>query len=339
MIGSLVSQSVQQYRHHDRDSTHFQVLSLDGGGSKAAFSAAILACLEEDLDCRIVDHFDLIVGTSAGGIIALGLGKGLTPREIVEFFLQEIGVVFPGPGWARRLRHLVTAKYDGEGLRNALIRTFGETLLGDSDTPLVVPAYNLAENDVYLFKTPHHPRLKRDWKVPMWEVAAATSAATTYFPAHRLESEGSRLIDGGVWANNPAMVGVTEAVSLFGRRLEDIRVLSLGATSSNRARPSRLDSAGLLRWAAPPGAIDVLLAGQATGAFTQVSHLVGEQNAIRLNPPLLDGELPLDGVETDALIAKASHHSRVFSPAFERVFRGHQRGTYEPYHSRKETGT
>ena len=176
--------------------SRFQILSLDGGGSKAIFSAAVLARLEEDLGCCITDHFDLIVGTSAGGIIALGLGHGLRPKEIVEFFLDEIRTVFPGPRWLHGLRRFVRSKYDGEGLRSALRRRFGESLLGESQVPLVIPAYDLGENDVHLFKTPHHPRLTRDWQVPKWEVAAATCAAPTYFPrasiAGRQESPGRR---------------------------------------------------------------------------------------------------------------------------------------------------
>jgi len=98
--------------------------------------------------------------------------------------------------------------------------------------PLVVPSYNLGENAVYLFKTPHHVRLRRDFRVTMWAVAMATSAAPTYFPAFRLPTDHVRLVDGGVWANNPAMVGVTEAVSMFGCALDEIRVLSVGTTTS-----------------------------------------------------------------------------------------------------------
>ena len=144
----------------------------------------------------------------------------------------------------------------------------------------------------------------------MWEVAMATTAAPTFFPAYRLKGDGVRLIDGGVWANNPAMVGVTEAVSLFGRKLDDIRVLSLGTTSSARARSGRLDSAGLLRWATGPNIVDVLLAGQGAGAFAQVSLLVGKENALRIDPPTFDGEAPLDGNDADQMIAKAAHHGR-----------------------------
>ena len=170
----------------------------------------------------------------------------------------------------------------------------------------------------------------------MWEVAMATSAAPTYFPAFRLRGDGVRLIDGGVWANNPAMVGVTEAISLFGRRLEDIRVLSLGTTSSVRARARRLDSAGLLGWIRVPRIVDVLLAGQGAGAFAQVQNLIGKQNALRLDPPVLDGDVPpLDSVDADTLIAKAAYHSRSFRPIFEETFADHSRQPYAPLYGPK----
>src|SRR5262249_56292833 len=133
------------------------------------------------------------------------------------------------------------------GVEGVLRGAFGDRLLGESLVPLVIPAFDLGENDVYLFKTPHHERLKRDWRVPMWQVAMATSAAPTYFPAFCLPGDGVRLVDGGVWANNPAMVGVAEAVSMFGQPLDTIRVLSIGTTSDTRTRGRGLDRGGLLQ--------------------------------------------------------------------------------------------
>ena len=313
----------------------FQVLSLDGGGGKGVFTAAVLAGFEKDLGRPVIDHFDLIAGTSTGGLIALALGAGLTPLEIVKFYRREAHNVFPGPQWWRWLRRFFVAKYGGNGLSRAVRGALGDAVLGESSIPLVIPAYSLAENDVYIFKTPHHPRLKRDWRVPMWEVAMATSAAPTYFPTYRLKGDGVRLIDGGVWANNPSMVGVTEAVSLFGRRLDDIRVLSLGTTSSARARNSRLDDAGLFRWALGPHIIDVLLAGQGAGAFAQVQNLIGKKNALRLDPPILDGDVSLDDDNTEKLITKAAHHSRSFRPIFEETFGDHNRQPYTPLYGPK----
>jgi len=307
----------------------FQILAIDGGGVRGIFAAAVLAGLEDDLGSPVGRHFDLVVGTSTGGIIALALGAGLTPREILDFYLSEKDRIFANPfGW-RRLRHPFGPKYGPRRLQEALERIFGAILLGESKIPLVVPSYNLSENQVYLFKTPHHPRLRRDHKVPMWAVAMATAAAPTYFPTFRLPGDQVRLVDGGVWANNPAMVGVTEAVGLFDRRLEDVRLLSLGTTSSTRARQSRLDNAGLLRWAYGPNVVDVLLRGQSEGAFAQAQHLIGPGNAYRLDPVAPD-EAALDRCDAKELIAKASHHSRVFCPTFEAVFASHTPVPYVP---------
>ena len=297
---------------------------------RGIFTAAVLAQLEDDLGRPIISHFDLVVGTSTGGVIALGLGAGLSPREILDFYVAERKRIFPGPHRLRALRQLVRAKYDPSGLEGAVKRVFGDRTLGESQRPLVVPAYNLGENDVYLFKTPHHARLRRDYKVPMWAVAMATTAAPIYFPAFRLPESHLRLIDGGVWANNPVVVGVTEAVSMFDRPLEEIRVLSLGTTTSTRTRPSRLDKAGLVQWCKSTNIVDVLLAGQSAGAFAEVQHLIGPNNAKRLNPQAPDERALLDRCDARDLIAKAAHHSRIFCPVFEETFGSHISDTTVP---------
>jgi uncharacterized protein len=309
----------------------FQILALDGGGVRGIFTAAVLAGLEEDTGQPVVDHFDLVVGTSTGGIIALALGAGLTPREILDFYVAERRAIFAGPrGWTS-VRRAFAAKYRPDGLEAALRRIFGERLLGESRIPLVVPSYNLGENSVYLFKTPHHERLKRDYRVPMWAVGMATSAAPTYFPAFCLPGDEVRLVDGGVWANNPAMVGVTEAVSMFGRSLDEIRVLSLGTTTTTRTRPRRLDNGGLVHWVRGPNVVDVLMAGQSAGAFAQVQHLVGTENAARLDPPAPPELARLDACDARDLIGKASHHSRVFCPLFETKFAAHVAAPFKPF--------
>lgn len=316
---------------HDRtlDRRDFHVLAIDGGGVSGIFAAAVLAGLEEDLEAALIGHFDLVVGTSTGGIIALGLGAGLSPRAILDFYIDEKDRIFANRMRWRRLRHPFLAKYRPARFQVALERIFGSKLLGQSAVPLVIPAYNVGENDVYLFKTPHHPRLRRDHKVPMWAVAMATAAAPTYFPAFRLPGDRVRLVDGGVWANNPAMVGLTEAVSMFGRSLDDVRVLSVGTTSSTRARSRRLDNAGLIRWARGPNVVETLLRGQSAGAFAQVQHLIGPANAHRLDPSAPD-EAALDRCDGDELVAKASHHSRVFAPTFDAVFKPHTAAPYMP---------
>lgn len=119
-----------------------QVLALDGGGAKALFTAHVLAQLEEDLGVVVADSFDLIAGTSAGGIIALALGAGLRPAEIVEHYELLIERVFPHSRrrvW-RRGRQLFRPVYDADALRAALAGVFGDLRVGDSGKRLVVPS-------------------------------------------------------------------------------------------------------------------------------------------------------------------------------------------------------
>lgn len=320
------------------ESQRFTVLSIDGGGVRGIFAAAVLAGLERDTGTRIVDHFDLVVGTSTGGIIALGLGAGMSPEEILALYVDNADAIFP----ARR-RHilvrplsLVRAKYKADGLRQVLQRVFGDMLLCESSVPLVIPTYNIGENAVYLFKTPHHDRLRRDWRVPMWQVAMATTAAPTFFPAYSLPSDHVRLVDGGVWANSPSMVGVVEAVSMFGQSLEQIRLFSLGTTVAATYRPRRLDRGGLIHWVQSPNVAQVLLAAQSQGAFTASEHLLGRGRAFRLSPPAPESLAKLDAADARDLLASAAHHSRDFSPTFAAEFASHQRGLYIPLRTRKD---
>lgn len=325
----MTSQSGEERIGQAGAAGRFQVLAIDGGGIRGIFSAAVLAQLEEDLGSPVVEHFDLVVGTSTGGIIALGLGSGRSAREILDFYVAERDRIFSSRWGIARARRLVVSKYRAAPLERAVREVFGDTRLGESQFPLVVPAYNLAENAVYLFKTPHHERLRRDHRVPMWEIAMATSAAPTYFPAWRLRRDRIRLIDGGVWANNPALVGVTEAVSMFGRSLEVIRLLSIGTTESVCVRAPRLDRAGLLGWLrGSPNVVDVLLDAQSAGAFGQVEHLLGRANTVRLSPPAPE-RAALDRCDAEELIGRAAHHSRTICPEVAEVFSAH-RGNRTP---------
>ncbi|MFD3587108.1 CBASS cGAMP-activated phospholipase [Streptomyces sp. NPDC058683] len=311
----------------------FQILALDGGGFRGMFSAAVLARLEEDLGVRIADHFDLIAGTSTGGIIALGLGLGLSPQQILEFYTDHGPRIFRDRSRLRGLKHLMRAKYSAEPLRAALTEVFGERTFGESTKRLVITSYNVAADDVYLFRTPHLHGLKRDWREKAVNVALATSAAPTYLPGMPLD--GARLVDGGVWANNPAMVALTEAVGPLSVPLDTIRVFSLGTTTDVRHRHRRLDRGGLLPWARD--AVEVLMRAQSESAAKQVRHFVGKDDVLRLNPTVPTGALALDDVDTTTLSGWAGHVSRDVSPAVHRTFCDHLAPAFVPLHSaRKE---
>lgn len=307
----------------------FQILSLDGGGIKGIFSAAILAALEEDLGIKVVDHFDLIAGSSTGGIIAIGLGLGLSPKQIVAFYMTHGPSIFPGAsGMWRCLSHWFRRKYAADPLESALVECFGERLFGESSKRLVIPAYNLGEDDVYIFRTPHHERLRRDLKVPAWKVARATSAAPTYFPSFR-GIAGQRLIDGGVWANNPTMVALIESFGTLSIPLERTRILSIGTTDPLNSRHEGLDQGGMLAWA--QAAIDVVMRGQTVAARNQARFLVGDDNFSRLDPTVPAAQFCLDGIDrSQELIAKAAHHSRILTATFKKRFADHTAQPFVP---------
>lgn len=308
-----------------------RLLTLDGGGLRGIFSAAILACLERDLQISIVDCFDLVAGTSTGGIIALGFGAGLSAREIVDFYVDHGPAIFARPR-LRSPRRTLRSKYRAAPLRDALQEVFGEKTLAESRVPLAVPAYDLCNDDVHLFRTRHAPNLRRDQHELMVDVALATTAAPTYLPAHPLR--GLRLIDGGMWANNPTMVAVVEAISVFGRDPADVSVLSVGTTISTGARRRRLDSGGLLSWSAD--ALELVLRGQSVTAHNHACLLIGKDKVLRVNPQVQAHELRLDRVSAGDMLGRAERWSRHIATDFETRFLPIGRES-QPRHVRSET--
>ena len=115
----------------------FQILSLDGGGIKGIFSAAALANIENDLKVSIIDHFDLIVGTSTGGVIALGLGLGMRPMEILHFYVECGSKIFSNNFGVSPLKHWLCRKYTDSQFHLALQKCFGNSRLADSMKRLV----------------------------------------------------------------------------------------------------------------------------------------------------------------------------------------------------------
>lgn len=310
----------------------FQVLSLDGGGIKGLFSAAVLAKLEEKCGTSIVDHFDLVTGTSTGGLIALGLGLGLKPREMVQFYVHHGPKIFANPfGW-RSWAQWVRSKFPQSPLMEAVRdpSTFGDKTLGQSAKRLVIPTYNLGADKVRVFKTMHHPRLMTDWKIPAWKVALATSAAPTYFPACS-HIDNTRLVDGGVWANNPAMLGVVEAISLLRASVDHIKVFSIGTTDSRQHRRKALNSGGILQWASNRDVVDVLARGQSEGVNGQVGLLLGKERFHRIDPTVPNGIYRLDRITPEEMLAEAEDSALHFSPTFDSEFRGHRASAFVPF--------
>ena len=201
-----------------------RILSIDGGGILGTFPAAFLAELEQHLKYPIGAYFDLIAGTSTGGILAIGLAMGLPASKLLDLYEKRGPDVF-GQNYdalqgfvyriLRSIQWLYRRKYDSNALRSALQDVFGNKRIGEATTRLMVPAWNPVAQCVYIYKTAHHPRLKTDYRSFAVDAALATSAAPTYFQ-HHITQHDVGLLDGGVWANNPIGIAAVEATGCAG---------------------------------------------------------------------------------------------------------------------------
>lgn len=207
----------------------FRILALDGGGIHGAATAAYLTHIEGQVDTPIRRFFDLIVGTSTGGLIGLALARDIPAEEVLDLYLNRGPQLFQ-----RRLallpKSMVSAFgpiYRSEPLHEELQRILGEdTRLGDAKCRVCVPAVNITSGRAVVFKTRHHEDFERDFRLRMWRVAAATAAAPIYFRPVEIPEAGW-FVDGGLWSNTPTTVGVAEGIKL-GYRLSEIHVLSVG---------------------------------------------------------------------------------------------------------------
>ena len=307
----------------------FQILSLDGGGLKGIFTAAFLANWEKDTKTRITDHFDLITGTSTGGIIALGLGMGMSAAEILDFYRTKSDSIFPRK-MLGNLKHWFLVKHSPEGLDAALTEVFVTRILGQSKRPLIISSYYAKRGEIYLFKTPHHPRLRSDWREKVADVGRATAAAPTYLSPHVKES-GMELVDGGVWANNPVMVGISEALGYFAKPQHTIAALRIGTTDEVLSIDAFRSEGGKLAMGA--AAVDYMMRGQERSASAMAGHILGEQRYYQVNPKAAPGDFGLDKLSTE-LIAIAEHEYRFHSSnLFERGFLHHNAAPYTPCYS------
>jgi hypothetical protein len=290
-----------------------------------------LATIEKSTGERIVDHFDLLAGTSTGGIIALGLGLGFSASAILNFYINEGPKVFSTFGAFASLRQLRRAKYDPDPLREALNCILGERLMGESETRLIIPAFDSTLGTVRVFKTSHHPRLEFDHRVKAIDVAMATAAAPTYFPAHQTEA-GAILVDGGVWANNPVGFATVETTAILGWPPDQVRVLSLGCTNVPLDVPA---NAGYLTHNF--GILDLLFQGQSAGSMGTAKLLIGDTPSnprlFRIDPTVAPGVFTLDGTrKLSQLIGIGETAAREFLPTFRAVFLGDRREPFVPVH-------
>jgi patatin-like phospholipase/acyl hydrolase len=277
------------------------VLSVDGGGIRGVIPAMLLADLEERTGKPTAELFDLIAGTSTGGIIALALtvpgadgGPRWTANDLVDLYLTEgprifhhsIGHMFEsGLG-------LLDEKYDAAPLEQALKDYLGEMRVSEAVTDVMVASYDLEHRKPFFFKT-DRAKLKPEHDWLMREAARATSAAPTYFEPEKLTADGEvfALCDGGVFANNPAMSAYAEARRRHPRA--QIRLVSLGTGQLTRKlHYEDVRGWGLIEWARP--LLDVVFDGVSDATEYELAQLLPESDYMRFQTELVGASDALD---------------------------------------------
>jgi uncharacterized protein len=299
-----------------------RILSIDGGGIRGLIPALILEELEKRLRARgktepLHAYFDLIAGTSTGGIIAAGLtaphpqdsGRpAATPAELVALYRDHGGAIFKTDVFTRIRRFFANVftgnfgavleeKYDHQPLEEKLKETLGARRLSEAMTSVLITAYDITTRDTVVMKkrplcegeAPHDDYL-------FWQVARATSAAPTYFEPARVTnlttSRSLTLVDGGVFANNPSVCAFVEALKM-GAAADDVLLVALGTGYQNRAYSYyETRNWGPINWINPAhGApiISILMHGQCSAAEHQMELLlssIGQENYYRFDAEL-----------------------------------------------------
>lgn len=223
-----------------------RVLAIDGGGIRGLIPAIVCNRLEKLSNKPLSDVFDLIAGTSTGGIIALGVANGLSAGSFVKLYKEQANVIFANP--KGKLRSLYSPKYKSDGIEKTLKKEFNDRRLSDASVDVMVTSYDLSRR---------MPLLLRSWKVEpasqedysLLSAARATSAAPTFFePALLLENRSA--VDGGLYCNNPALLAYIEAKRKWAK--EEIWLLSLGTgTLETSILYEKAKYWGKLKWVLP----------------------------------------------------------------------------------------
>ncbi len=288
----------------------FNILSIDGGGILGLYSADILEKIEHKYcnDEPLSKHFNLITGTSTGGIIALALSTGASAKEIKQFYLKYGEKIFPKK--KRKCLGIFKNKYSNESLKDALKEFFKNKTIKDCKNYVCIPSIDVVTCQPIMFKTNNNNQLTRDDNTSLVDIAIATSAAPTFFPIHSFGNFAG-LIDGGLWQNNPTLCGVIEAVSYFvgkDKEYDKINILSLGNLNSciKSGISTKNSNSSIIKWKADLVTLPMKISSTATDQilkFLHREHALSIQNYLRIEPQNLPTnllDLKLDSADEES---------------------------------------
>jgi predicted acylesterase/phospholipase RssA len=260
--------------------------------------------------------FDLIAGTSTGGILTLALTKPdasgkpqYAAEDVVRLYEREGRRIFHRSAWhmVNALGSLAEEKYPSSGMEGVLEDYFGEARLKDAVTDVLITSYEIERRFPFFFKS-RNARAKPDYDFPMKRVARATSAAPTFFEPCKLDVDTAddyyALIDGGVYANNPAMCGLVEARTYW-PEARDFLVVSLGTGEQLKPLPyGQAKGWGVAHWAKP--VLEIVLDGVSSTVDYQMRHLLpatpaGVPRYFRFQTRLIHGSESIDDASPENL--------------------------------------
>ena len=282
-----------------------RVLAIDGGGIRGLIPALVLAELERRANRPVHELFDLIAGTSTGGILACALcaPNPMPAAEVAEIYEEAGPAIFDRSVWQRirSAEGLLDEKYDAGALDRALERFLAGKRLAETQPELIVPAYDMSAPGPYFFKT-RKAREQADEDFPLTVVARATAAAPTYFEP--LPADERALVDGGVFAVNPAMSAFAEVLRFHPSA--EVVLLSLGTGERTRRRSfADVKDWGLVEWARP--ILDVVFDGSSDAVDYQLRHVLGEERYWRLQVELTRASDDLDDASPENLRELRAH--------------------------------
>lgn len=260
------------------------ILSIDGGGIRGIIPAIVLAEIERRTRQSIARLFDLVSGTSTGGILALGLTIPRNPGGPL-YSAQELAAMYEKEGpriFSRSLARKVFAldnftwkKYSSKGIEQVLHEYFGDSRLSDAATPVLVTSYEIERRFPFFFKSAN-ARERLDYDFATRDVARATAAAPSYFEPMKILTGTAdhhyTLIDGGVFANNPAACALVEARTTH-PEAGSYRMVSLGTGALLRSLPVRVAKYwGVVRWVKP--LLDIVFDGVSSTVDYQLRELL-----------------------------------------------------------------
>lgn len=283
-----------------------RMLCIDGGGIRGVFPIAILQAIEEEYKTPVGDLFDVIAGTSTGSIIAASAAMNTDMDKLMQSYQTYGEKIF-----VRKAKvGLFKSVYSDTYLRRLLKRAFGETSLADIKKVLLIPAVDITHGKPYIHRSNYGFSNDHELSIKLWDAVLSSCSAPIYFPPNNVNNQFLS-IDGGLWANNPSLVCITEALRHLETDLREIRIFSIG--TGKQKIDFTIDENkywGVRQWlpfqfpkmTVTPKLLDLAMDLSSESVTYHCCQLLGA-NYLRLNQELTE-EIPFDDIRCMSDLAR-----------------------------------